>query len=105
MLNERQTKALIPLLEYCATSPAIECDEGYWDDMESANWDGQRQAQSSAAAIMRVVLRDLGIEPPEGLETCPDCFNYADAPGRGIDHDSQCKLADEEDEEIDEDKD
>lgn len=88
--------AIAALVAYAAAAPAIRCDEGYWDDMESAGGDGMRQEKSEAAILIRAALKALGIEPPKGLETCPDCFAYADAPGRGIDHSCQCQLVDDE---------
>lgn len=90
---------LQPLIDYCAKAPAIECGEGYWDDQASACGDGMRQAQSEAAMMIRLALLRLGIDAPAGLETCPDCYCHADAPGRGIDHSSQCQAAVDEDEE------
>lgn len=89
--------AILALYRYCAEAPAIVCEEGYWDDQESANADGMNQEKSYAADLMRAALRSLGYEPPEGLETCEDCYRTAD-----IGCSSQCQHSVEEDEDDEE---
>jgi hypothetical protein len=90
------------LVNYAAQAPAIKCDEGYWDDgSDSANWDGMNQAKSEAAALIRAALDTLGIDPPRGVEVCPECYRdgsdghsyqcgigQAEAEGEGDDDDA-----------------
>lgn len=90
--------AIKALIDYAAEAPAIICEEGYWDDgSESACADGMNQAKSEAAALIRKALTALGIDPPAGVEVCPECFRD-DSDG----HSYQCSR-DGEDEEGDDD--
>lgn len=89
--------AILALYRYCADAPAIVCEEGYWDDMESANWDGMRQEQSTAADLMRDALKALGYQAPEGRAVCEDCYCYLDEGHSGqCSHDGDEEEADEE---------
>jgi hypothetical protein len=80
--------AILALGDYAAESPAIICEEGYWDDgSESACHDGMNQARSEAAALIRSALTTLGIDPPRGVDVCPECYRD------GSDgHSSECEI-------------
>jgi hypothetical protein len=82
--------AIKALIRFAEDSPDRPCEEGYWDDMESASADGANQARSEAAALIRTALKALGIDPPAGFEVCSDCYRQLD------DHSSQCRLPDAE---------
>jgi hypothetical protein len=69
--------AIKALIKYAASAPAIVCEEGYWEDQETACFDGMNQARSEAAADIRAALKALGIEPPAGVEVCRECFRDA----------------------------